>query len=1044
MKFGLLLLLIIPAWSAVHGDYSKLPFSFEPNVGQADESVKYVVRVPGYTLFLTSDGAVLKARDGSVERMRLIGASPQVRFEPLDQQQGISNYFIGSNPAKHLTNIPNYGRVALRQVYPGIDLVFYGNPRELEYDWIVAPGADPGRIRIKWEGREHLNTDANGDLLISGVLRQRKARIIQGEKEIAGAYLVRGGEISFDIARYDATKTLVIDPVLLYSTYLGGNGPDFGYSIAVDSAGNVYLTGATDSTTFPTMSPMQATNGGNTDVFVTKLNASGSARVYSTYLGGSNLDYGNAIAVDTAGNAYVTGYTISTNFPTTNPLQANNAGGSADVFVTKLNAAGSARVYSTYLGGTGGDLGYGIAVDSTGQAYITGWTSSTDFPTTASPMQGTNGGGDNDVFVTKLDAAGTSKVYSTYLGGSGSDVAYSIAVDSDGNAYIGGSTLSTNFPTTNAMQASKAGGTDGFVTKLQASGGARLFSTYLGGTASDYINGIAVDSASNTFVTGATSSTDFPTTNPIQASNGGGLDAFVTKLGATGTARIYSTYVGGSGSDQGTSIALDSAGNSYLTGLTDSTNFPTTDPTQGSNGGMQDAFVTALNSAGSARLYSTYLGGSANDIGYRIKVGSGGAIYLTGSTLSTNFPSSNPLQPANAGFQDAFVVSLSGLSTPGLRFVPVTPCRVMDTRGPVGPFGGPSIAADSVRNVSIPSSGCGIPSDAVAYALNATVVPSGPFLGWLTLWPAGQAQPLVSTLNSYDGRIKANAAIVPAGTNGQISVYATDTTEFVLDINGYFIPPSGGNSLVFYPVAPCRISDTRLPAGSFGGPSMTAGQTRSFAVPSSACAIPPTAQAYSLNMTVVPSGPLGYMTTWPAGQPQPFVSTLNAPTGAVTANAAIVPAGANGAISVYVTNPTDVIIDINGYFAPPGSPGELLFYSVNPCRISDTRLPVGPLGGPSIGAGQSRDFPVSSGSCGVPLAARALSLNATVVPSGPLIYLSLWPTGQTQPVVSTLNSYDGTVVSNAALVPTGTNGSVTGYVSNHTDLILDTNGYFAP
>jgi hypothetical protein len=328
--------------------------------------------------------------------------------------------------------------------------------------------------------------------------------------------------------------------------------------------------------------------------------------------------------------------------------------------------------------------------------------------------------------------------------------------------------------------------------------------------------------------------------------------------------------------------------------------------------------------------------------------------------------------------------------------------------------------------------------------LNVTVVPKTGVLSYLTLWPTGQGQPFVSTLNSFDGRIKANAAIVPAGVSGQVSVFVTDTTDVVLDIDGYFIPASFTSNLSFYPVAPCRVADTRSPAGPFGGPSMTGGQTRSFAIPAAGCSIPTSAQAYSLNMTVAPSGALSFLTTWAAGQAQPFVSTLNALTGAVTANAAIVPAGASGAISVYVTNPTDVIIDINGYFAPPGSPGELLFYAVNPCRISDTRNAVGPLGGPSMSAGQSRSFPIPSSSCLLPSTAKAYSLNATVVPNGPLGYLTLWPTGQAQPFVSTLNSFDGTVVANAAIVPAGTNGSTTAYVTNVTDIILDVNGYFAP
>jgi hypothetical protein len=379
----------------------------------------------------------------------------------------------------------------------------------------------------------------------------------------------------------------------------------------------------------------------------------------------------------------------------------------------------------------------------------------------------------------------------------------------------------------------------------------------------------------------------------------------------------------------------------------------------------------------------------------------------------------------------------------GLRFVPLTPCRVMDSRSPAGPFGGPAVTGGSVRDVLIPLSACGISSSAAAYSLNVTVVPHVP-LAYLTLWPSGQPQPNVSTLNSFDGRIKANAAIVPAGVNGAVSVYVTDTTDVVLDINGYFVAASAQSNLAFYPVTPCRVADTRNPVGPLGGPSMAAAQVRSFGIPNANCGIPSTAQAYSLNMTAVPSGPLSFLTTWPTGQPQPFVSTLNAFTGTPTANAAIVPAGSNSAISVYVVNPTDLVVDINGYFAPPGSAGELLFYPVIPCRISDTRSPTGTFGGPVMSGGQSRGYPITTSSCGLPATAKAYSINATVVPRTPFGYLTLWPTGQSQASVSTLNSFDGSVVANAAIVPAGASGSISAYVTDITDLILDVNGYFAP
>ncbi|MBI4907459.1 MAG: hypothetical protein HY820_27790 [Acidobacteria bacterium] len=363
----------------------------------------------------------------------------------------------------------------------------------------------------------------------------------------------------------------------------------------------------------------------------------------------------------------------------------------------------------------------------------------------------------------------------------------------------------------------------------------------------------------------------------------------------------------------------------------------------------------------------------------------------------------------------------------GLRFVPTVPCRIADTRLTTGPF-------TATRDFAVQASTCGIPTEASAYSLNVTVVPNG-VLSYLTLWPAGQPRPVVSTLNSFDGRTKANAAIVSAGTNGAVSVFVTDRTDVVLDINGYFVPPEAGGSS-FYPMAPCRITDTRLS----GGP-LSAGVTRTLPI-SGNCDVPVSAQAYSLNFTAIPSAPLGFLSTWPAGATQPLVSTLNAPTGTVTANAAIVPAGTGGAINVNANSGIPhLAIDTNGYFGPPSANG-LSFYPVTPCRVSDTRLPARPLGGPVLAGGQLRSIPVPQSACNIPTTARAYSLNATVVPDGPLSFLTLWPTGAVQPLVSTLNSFDASTVSNAAIVPAGANGAISAYVTGPAHLILDVNGYF--
>jgi hypothetical protein len=417
---------------------------------------------------------------------------------------------------------------------------------------------------------------------------------------------------------------------------------------------------------------------------------------------------------------------------------------------------------------------------------------------------------------------------------------------------------------------------------------------------------------------------------------------------------------------------------------------------------------------------------------------SGSGSATVGYTFAAN-PNPTPRSAAITVGGQAFTVTQAGIAIAALRFVPVTPCRIADTRNPTGPFGGPALGAGWSRDFVVPYNNCLIPASAAAYSLNVTVVPLGP-LQYTSVWPSGQPQPVVSTLNSFDGRIKANAAIVPAGLNGAFSVFATDPTHVVVDIDGYFVAANGAPNLAFYPVTPCRIADTRNPTGTFGAPSLAGGVPRTFPVPSSSCGIPASAQAYALNMTVVPTAPVGYLTTWPAGSSQPIVSTLNAPTGTVTSNAAIVPAGVNGAITVFATNATDLIIDINGYFAPPGI-GSLDFYTATPCRVLDTRNAAGPLGGPILGAVQSRSFNVPSSTCGIPSTAKAYSLNATVVPAVSLGYLTLWGSGSI-PIVSTLNSYDGTVVANAALVPAGASGQVTAFTTDLSHLLLDINGYF--
>jgi hypothetical protein len=704
-----------PNRQALAEAYGRLPLSFEANQGQTDPQVHFLARGSGYALFLTDSEAVLSLQrpgapnaddqpaDTAVLRMQLLGARNGVEAVGQDEQPGRVNYFIGDDPSQWRTDIPTFGRVAYPNVYDGISLIYYGNQQQLEYDFVVAPGADAHAVALNFTGAEQVRIDSAGNLVLdtaAGSVMQHRPYLYQEvngvRQEVAGGYEMQGEhQVGFTVGAYDATRPLIIDPVLSYSSYLGGSGFDYAYAVALDGSNNAYLTGETASTNFPTTTPFQPSfAGGLNDAFVTKINAAGTARVYSTYLGGSNSDRGSAIAVDAGGNAYVTGRTNSpagtgASFPTTAGALLRTARGGQDAFVTKLNAAGNALVYSTYLGGAGNDSGFGIAVDGSGNAHVTGGTSSDAFPISADPFYDHTLPTGTDAFYTKLNATGSAVLYSTYLGGDNPDRGNSIALDGSGNAYIAGQAYSANLPTTpGVFQPAVGGGSgiDGFIAKFNPNlGGAAslVYLTYIGGSGSDFANGIAVDGGGNAYVTGETDSTNFPVQNPIQANFGGGFnDAWVAKINATATAKVYATYLGGGGDDRGNGIALDSAGNAYVTGFTNSTDYPTVRAVQPTNAGGYDAFVTKVNAAGSALAYSTYLGGSMDenqisqgDNPCGIAVDGSGNAYVAGRTASSNFPTVAAFQPASGGTNDAFLAKIvddpaAALSVSGVALTP--------------------------------------------------------------------------------------------------------------------------------------------------------------------------------------------------------------------------------------------------------------------------------------------------------------------------------------------------------------------------------------
>lgn len=694
---------------------SNLPLAFEPNQGQTDQRVRFLLRGNGYHLFLTPEGAVLRLRGGkpsanvpdsrSVLRLKLLGANSGVEMLGLEELPGKSHYFKGNDPAKWRTNIPHFRRVLARQVYPGIDLVYYGHGRELEFDFVVSPGADPSLIRLALENFElagekqesaiinpkSLSLDANGDVVIaleSGDVRLRKPVIYQlgegGQREfVHGGFVLRAAEpqnsvfeLSFELASYDRSRPLVIDPVLSYSTYLGGSDIDSAKGIAIDSLGSAYIVGQTDSLDFPTEHPLQPNLGGGfdfpDDLFVSKLSADGSSLVYSTYLGGQAREIAGGIAVDVFGSAYVTGTTLSADYPSTQnafqPACGTAATGDCDLtnervfsdaVITKLNPLGSAIEYSSFYTASNvtasHETGLGIAVDANLFAYVTGSTSLSD-----------------NAFVIRIDGTGSSLVYNLQLGGTGNDQGFGIAADANGNAHVTGYTTSADFPVTalTALQPAFAGIADGFLARITPLG-AVDYATYIGGTQVDQGNAVTVDRNGMTYVAGTTNS---PAASlpfaipgaPFQADCALNTlgdcegDAFVTKFDTTqsgAASLLYFSYFGAENADAANGVAVDPTGNAYLTGSTKSLGLPTAgNPFQDEyGGGNTDAFVTKLDPTASNLVWSSFLGGAGAEIGYGIVVDRFENAYLAGETCSNDFPTRRAFQSTHAGNCDAFV-----------------------------------------------------------------------------------------------------------------------------------------------------------------------------------------------------------------------------------------------------------------------------------------------------------------------------------------------------------------------------------------------------
>ncbi len=659
-------------------------------------------------------------------QMRFVGANPLAQIRGDAELSGKINYLVGNDSAQWRSGISTFGKVSVDEIYPGIGLVYYGNQQRLEYDFTIAPGANPNAIAIRFDGVNKIFINAQGELVLTlgdSEISQPKPVIYQmvgGERHaiIGGYKILDAHTVAFSIGQYDRTLPLVIDPILSYSTYFGGNAGDIACAVAVSTNdGSIYVAGETLSKQFYyTPEAFQTNFAGGTltgDAFVAKFDGSGQNLIYLTYLGGGADDGALSLAVDATGDVFVTGFTDSTNFPTTNAIYPHISGTipkgfnfyPVDAFVTELGSSGSNLIYSTYLGGSWQDTASGIAVDSSGNAYVTGFTYSTNFPTTnaiQNHLACTNSEFYNaNAFVTEIAAGGTNLVFSTYLGGTNFDQGQGIAVDGAGYVYVTGYTASTNFPTwnmpTNLPNSHLLNGStnknnfdfDAFVTKLppfsdwiysasnqvySVSNLANSYSTYLGGTNNDIGRSIACDAAGDAFVTGWTASTNFPDT----ATNVPGLfsfvatnttstfatNAFLTEINPSGAAVVYSALFGGKASDIGNGVAVDAAGDAFVVGSTTSTNFPTTNTigflraTNSSTKFGSDVFVIAFNTNATALLYSAYLGGRSDDFGYGIALDSMDNAYIVGSTASTNFPTVDPGQSSRNGTNDAFLAEI--------------------------------------------------------------------------------------------------------------------------------------------------------------------------------------------------------------------------------------------------------------------------------------------------------------------------------------------------------------------------------------------------
>ncbi len=673
------------ATNAAEAAYARAPLAFEPNVGQADESVDFLVHHGQAVTAFSSTGTTTSV-GGKQVTMSLTGAAVQ-DFAGTDELPSKTNYFLGNDQSKWQSDIPNYGKLVANNVYPGIDLAYYGTNSQLEHDFIVAPGVDYRQIAFGFTGQDDLSLDGDGNLILKAgddTLTLNAPVTYQTDTNskhtIPSSFELNDGTVTVAVAdTYDPAKPLIIDPVLVlhYGTYFGGTGNEQSFGMEVDGAGNMYIAGETASSDLPIMGAYDGSYSAGNDGFVSKFSSDGATLLYSTYLGGAGFEQLRGLRVDTGGNAYVGGTTGSTDYPTTAGAFQTVKAGTNGGFVTKLDPTGGSLVYSTYVGESPATDIQVINIDDDGNVYMGGATGNNNALATPGAFQTTlsDGGITNDAWLGKLNPSGSALVFATYLGGNGSEWVIGIAVDDDQNVYATGRTSSSNFPMASAYDGSHNGGVDGFVAKFNPTGSSLLYSTYFGGAGDDEGDGIVLGTGGDIYVTGITQG-GFPTVAALQPTYGGGAyDAFLIKLDPTGAAPVFSTYLGGSGLDAAYRLLVDDADSVYLSGRTDSTNFPILGAFQASNGGSADGFLTKFAPDGSSITFSSYVGGSGFDqiAGLYLR---NHRLYASGWTDSANFPTATPFQASIAGGTDAFIaeflvgetITVTGTIDPTLEF----------------------------------------------------------------------------------------------------------------------------------------------------------------------------------------------------------------------------------------------------------------------------------------------------------------------------------------------------------------------------------------